>query len=75
MKVKELISELQKYDEDAEIEFPLHTYTKVFPSVYVQDDPMFSKEPTQNYADGYRAKVRITIHLPQGFSISERKSI
>jgi hypothetical protein len=73
MTVQELIDELAKQDPNAQIEFPLCTYTQVYPSVYVQSDPRITKAPGQNFGAGHSV-VRIEVALPKGFTISERKA-
>ena len=69
MKVKDLIKALEQTDQDAEIEFPLHTYTQTYPSVYVNCEPVITKAPDQNHADGYSV-VRITIHHNELWCVS-----
>jgi hypothetical protein len=53
MKVRELIELLEKQDQNASIEFPLQTYTQIYPTVYVDDEPKVTKAPDQNYGEGY----------------------
>lgn len=70
MKVKELIKELQKFDPEADISVPVQSHTQAYPSGYfsiswVRLSPHENKEGIKG--------VRIWVHLPEGFIISERK--
>jgi ADP-heptose:LPS heptosyltransferase len=70
MKVKELIAELQKRDPEADITVPVQAYTQRYPSGYFQISEV-SGSPWKN-REGANG-VRIWVHLPKGFIISERK--
>lgn len=65
MKVRELIEELQKFSPDADISVPVQSHTQAYPSGYF-DISWIRKSPGEN-------SVRIWVHLPEGFVLSERK--
>lgn len=65
MKVKELIAKLQELDQDAEVLVPVQTYTQVYPAGYFK-----LQEVTGSPWEG---EIRLWVHLPEGFIISERK--
>ena len=71
MKVKELIAELQKFDPEASISVPVQTYTQRYPSGYFEIS-WVRPSPGEN-EQGVKG-VRIWVHLPKGFIISEKKS-
>lgn len=76
MTVKELRDALAGFPPDAEIEFPINVFTKRFPVLYAASPR--STKATVDYEfwvnqPDERSKVRIWIHLPEGFTISQRK--
>jgi len=69
MKVKELIAALQKYSPDADVNVPVQTYTQAYPSGYFSISAV-TGSPWEN-REGVKG-VRIWVHLPKGFIISQR---
>ena len=69
MKVRELIAELQKFDPDVEVDVPVQTYTQAYPAGYFKISWV-----TQNSGSDAKSNPRLWVHLPKGFTISERKS-
>lgn len=77
MKVHELIRALERLNApEAEVTIPIQVYTRAYPSVYA---PTPTSDITrgstyehfvQKHSEGC---VRLWVHLPEGFTIHERK--
>jgi hypothetical protein len=70
MKVSELIKHLEAFADDLEVEVAVRVSTRAYPVVYVggERNGGFIHEPTLSPYD----MVRLTISLPDGYSVAKR---